>query len=92
MSKAKFMTEMVQSEMDHGGPTIESPYFLAGLLADEKQLDEGVATNGRSAREVGRRIRENLGPGREGEAGERCERVVIRPFGCRPQGWLLSCV
>jgi len=35
MSKAKFMMEMVQSEMDEGGPTIESPYFLAGLLADE---------------------------------------------------------
>ena len=29
------MTEMVQSEIDDGGPTIESAYFLAGLLADE---------------------------------------------------------
>lgn len=29
------MTEMVQSEIDDGGPTIESPYFLAGLLADD---------------------------------------------------------
>ncbi|ADG20898.1 hypothetical protein [Paraburkholderia atlantica] len=35
MSKAKCMTEMVQPEIDDGGPTIESPYFLAGLLADE---------------------------------------------------------
>ncbi|MFY4707372.1 hypothetical protein [Burkholderia glumae] len=36
MSRAKFMIEMVQSEMGESGPTIESPYFLAGLLADEK--------------------------------------------------------
>ena len=29
---------MVQSEIDDGGPAIESPYFLAGLLADEANL------------------------------------------------------
>jgi hypothetical protein len=36
MSRAKFMTEMVQSEIDNGGPTIESPYFLAGLFAERQ--------------------------------------------------------